>query len=30
MLDGVVLARKLGAGTHPRPVLVAFGWRHNS
>jgi transposase-like protein len=23
MLDGVLLARKPGAGTHPRPVLVA-------
>jgi hypothetical protein len=30
MLDSVVLARKPGAGTHPRPVLVAFGWRRNS
>ena len=29
MRDGVVLARKTWAGTIRRPVLVAFGWRHN-
>ena len=29
MLDGVVLARKTGAGALRRPVLVALGLRHD-
>ena len=29
MLDGVVLARKTGAGARRRPVLVALGLRHD-
>src|SRR6516164_5815974 len=29
MLDGVVLARRTGAGALRRPVLVAFGLRHD-
>ena len=29
MLDGVVLARKTGAGAIRRPVLVALGLRHD-
>jgi putative transposase len=29
MLDGVVLARRTGAGAIRRPVLVAFGLRHD-
>jgi putative transposase len=29
ILDGIVIKRKTGAGTHSRPVLVALGIRHD-